>query len=83
MEQLIEEANLRYVPGEKIAEVLVALGDHDEAFRWLNRAVDEHSGNNIATRRELRPLHSDMRFAEVLRRMQLDPAKVLGQQTKP
>jgi TolB-like protein/tetratricopeptide (TPR) repeat protein len=82
LEQLIEEANLRYVPGEKIAEVFVALGDHEEAFHWLNRAVDEHTGNNIATRRELRPLHSDRRFAEVLRRMQLDPAKVLGQQSK-
>jgi serine/threonine-protein kinase len=78
--QLVEKANRSYVAGEQIATVFVALGDHDEAFRWLNRAVDEHSANIISTRRELRPLHSDARFPELLRRMGIDPAKVLGRQ---
>src|SRR6266699_2328654 len=78
LQQLIDKANSSYVAGEQIATVFVALDDHDEAFRWLNRAVDEHSANIISTRRELRPLHSDARFPELLRRMGIDPAKVLG-----
>ena len=82
LQQLIDKANGSYVAGEQIATVFVALDDHDEAFRWLNRAVDEHSANIISTRRELRPLHSDARFPELLRRMGIDPAKVLGRQRK-
>ncbi len=82
LQQLIDKANSSYVAGEQIATVFVALDDHDEAFRWLNRAVDEHSANIISTRRELRPLHSDARFPELLRRMGIDPAKVLGRQKK-
>jgi adenylate cyclase len=81
LEQLIDKANRGYVAGEQIACVFVALDNHDEAFRWLNRAVDEHSGNVIATHRELRPLHSDSRFPLLLRRMGIDPTKVVGRQT--
>ena len=80
LQQLVEKANRHYVAAEKIASIFVELGDHDEAFRWLNRAVDEHTANAIATRRELRPLHSDSRFPELLRRMGIDPAKVVGRQ---
>ncbi len=82
LQRLIDRANASYSSAERVSEVFAALGDSDQSFRWLNRAADEHTGNNSATRRELRPLHSDMRFADLLRRMQLDPAKVLGQQTK-
>ncbi len=78
LQQLIDKAKRSYVAGEQIACVFVALDNHDEAFRWLNRAVDEHSGNVIATHRELRPLYSDGRFPQLLRRMGIDPAKVAG-----
>ena len=80
LQQLIDKANRGYVAGEQIACVFVALDNHDEAFRWLNRAVDEHSGNVIATHRELRPLYSDSRFPLLLRRMGIDPTKVVGRQ---
>jgi len=81
LQQLIDKANRGYVAGEQIACVFVALDNHDEAFRWLNRAVDEHSGNVITIHRELRPLYSDSRFPLLLRRMGIDPTKVVGQQT--
>src|SRR6266516_3440687 len=81
LQQLIDKANRGYVAGEQIACVFVALDNHDEAFRWLNRAVDEHSGNAIAILRELRPLYSDSRFPLLLRRMGIDPTKVVGRQT--
>jgi TolB-like protein/Flp pilus assembly protein TadD len=80
LQQLIDKANRGYVAGEQIACVFVALDNHDEAFRWLNRAVDEHSGNFIAIHRELRPLYSDSRFPLLLGRMGIDPAKVVGRQ---
>ena len=80
LQQLIDKANRGYVAGEQIACVFVALDNHDEAFRWLNRAVDEHSGNIITIHRELRPLYSDSRFPLLLRRMGIDPAKVVGRQ---
>ena len=83
LQQLVEKANKSYVAADQIATVFAVLGDHDEAFRWLNRAVDEHSANIISTRRELRPLHSDARFPELLRRMGIDPAKVVGRQRNP
>ncbi len=81
LQQLIDKANRGYVAGEQIACVFVALDNHDAAFRWLNRAVDEHSGNAITTHRELRPLYSDSRFPLLLRRMGIDPTKVEGRQT--
>jgi TolB-like protein/tetratricopeptide (TPR) repeat protein len=76
LQDLIDKANRSYVAGDQIATVFVALNDYDEAFRWLNRAVDEHSANTISTRRELRPLHSDSRFPHLLLRMGIDPAKI-------
>jgi TolB-like protein len=82
LQDLIDKANRSYVAGEQIAAVFVALKDYDEAFRWLNRAVDEHSANIISTRRELRPLYSDIRFPQLLLRMGIDPAKILGRQNK-
>ena len=75
----------KYIPGEDIASVCVALGDKEEAFMWLERACTEHSGpiHSIATRREFRPLHSDPRFAAILKRIGLDPEKVLVSEKQP
>jgi eukaryotic-like serine/threonine-protein kinase len=78
--QLIERAKTQYVAADGIASIYVAFGDKDEAFRWLNRAVDEHSAplGGIGPRITFRPLRSDSRFADVLRRINLDSAKLLS-----
>jgi len=78
--ELIERSKAHYVAADGIASIYVALGENDEAFRWLNRAVDEHSAplEGIGQRITFRALRSDPRFAEVLRRINLDPAKVLA-----
>ena len=70
-----------YVAGEAIASICVALKDNDSAFQWLERAYQEHSGSlhGIAVRRAFRPLYSDPRFADLLKRIGLDPVKVLNQ----
>ena len=79
--QLIDLRRTRYFAADSIAEIYAALAQKDEAFRWLDRAVAEHSApiHGIGVRPEFRSLHSDPRFADVLRRIGLDPAQVLRQ----
>jgi hypothetical protein len=73
------------VAGEEIASIYVALGDNDAAFQWLDRACEEHSGSlhGIVPRPIFYPLHSDPRFAALLKRIGLDPSKVLAAERKP
>jgi serine/threonine-protein kinase len=83
--QLIDLRRTRYFAADSIAEIYAALGEKDEAFRWLDRAVAEHSApiHGIGVRPEFRSLDSDPRFAEILRRIGLDPAQVLRQPIPP
>src|SRR5207245_8055893 len=69
--QLLQAREKRYISAPVIAAVYVALGDKEEAFRWLERAFAEHSGilQWIAFLPEFRSLHSDARFPHLLRRM--------------
>jgi adenylate cyclase len=88
-ERVLNEAKTfaatHYFAGEEIASIYVALGDNDAAFQWLERAYNEHSGSlsRIVARPIFRPLHSDPRFAALLKRIGLDPAKVLASPNKP
>ena len=84
LEQLIEKSRQQYVAGDMIATVYAALGEKDEAFRWLDRAFDEHSASMVSftSYPEFRPLRSDPRFVDLLRRIGIDPAKVLSRQNK-
>ena len=85
LDELIKIAATRYIPGEEIANVYAALGENDEAFKWLDRACEEHSGSmhSIAIGPTFRRLHSDPRFAAILKRIGLDPAKVLARDKAP
>ncbi len=80
LDQLIEKSRRQYVTADSIAAVYVALGDKEEAFHWLERALDEHSAPmyGIAWHPIFRALRSDPRFADLLRRMGVDPAKALA-----
>ena len=84
LDQLIEKSRQQYVAADSIAAVYVALGEKDEALRWLDRAFEEHSGSfySYMFRPEFRALRSDPRFADLLRRIGLDPAQVLSRQNK-
>src|SRR6059058_3919021 len=77
--QLLQAREKRYVSAPVIAAVYVALGDKEEAFRWLERAFAEHSGilQWIAFLPEFRPLHSDARFPHLLRRIGTSPNSIL------
>jgi adenylate cyclase len=85
LDTLKNVAATRYFPGEEIAVVCVALGENDEALKWLDRASQEHSGtlHSIAVRPTFRKLHSDPRFAALLKRIGLDPAPILARDKAP
>ena len=58
-----------------VAAVYAALGDKDEAFKILARAIEEHN-SFLVTLKEDPPfdnLHSDPRWKELLRRMNFPP----------
>src|SRR5215470_10336050 len=85
LNRLLAKARTEYFPGDSIAAVYVALGDKDEAFRWLERAVEEHSypAYTFLFSPEFRPLYSDPRFADLLRRIGVDPVKAFAHQENP
>ncbi len=78
--QLLQAREKRYISAPVIAAVYVAFGDKEEAFRWLERAFAEHSGilQWIAFLPEFRPLHSDARFPQLLRRIGASQNSVLA-----
>ena len=58
-----------YYPYE-VAQDYARLGDKDQAFYWLNRCYEERAGMNfVKFDLAFKSLHSDPRFAELLRRM--------------
>src|SRR5262249_11633984 len=85
LDQLLESARTKYFAADSIAAIYLTFGETDKAFRWLDRAVEEHSGSlaALAIRPEFRPLHSDSRFADLLRRTGIDPVKALNRQKDP
>jgi tetratricopeptide (TPR) repeat protein len=71
--QLQEEAKSKYVSPGTIARIYAGLGEKEQAFAWLEKAVTEHD-TNLMTLKVSTPfdsLRSDARFAELLRRMGL------------
>jgi hypothetical protein len=62
-----------------MAAVSTALGDREEAFRWLERAYEEHSGvlQWVAFLPEFRALHSDARFPHLLQRINASQDTIL------
>jgi len=72
--ELNERSKERYVDPFRIAEIHVGLGQYDEAFEWLEKAYTTSSAGlvfvKIAPR--LEPLHSDPRYAELLKKMGLE-----------
>jgi eukaryotic-like serine/threonine-protein kinase len=64
-------AKTGYVSPFEIARLYGDLGDKDHAFRWLNTAYQEHDFlmNSLRTDFTLDSLHSDPRYAELVRKI--------------
>jgi hypothetical protein len=85
LDQLIQKSREQYFAADSIAAVYAALDQKDEAFRWMARAVEEHSAAaaSLVFYPEFRGLRSDPRFTDLVRRLGIDPSKVLNQQENP
>jgi DNA-binding winged helix-turn-helix (wHTH) protein/TolB-like protein/Flp pilus assembly protein TadD len=75
---LVELEALRsasYASALDLADIHVALGDRERAFRWLDQAAAERSFHLIYLEvwPELDPLRADPRFAALVRRLGLPP----------
>jgi adenylate cyclase len=82
LDKLKEISATKYVAADVIATIYVALGETDEAFRWADRALEQYAALNYFIP-EFRPLRSDPRFADLLRRTGVNPVKALARQEKP
>jgi len=76
--RLVDELKRRqrrnYVPAEAFVDAYLGLGERDQAFAWLERAYQEHSGilQLLKVHPPFDPLRGDPRFAELVRRVGLD-----------
>jgi len=66
-------AGQRYVPPSAFAWVHLGLGETDEAFAWMDKAIDARDGmmTPIKSYWFLDPVRDDPRFTALLRRMNL------------
>ena len=71
IETLVASDRSRYLPPFHIALAYAGLGDKDAAFRWLERAYNEHASfmDGLRVTPGFDVLHSDPRFAALLERM--------------
>jgi serine/threonine protein kinase/tetratricopeptide (TPR) repeat protein len=77
LDQLNAISEQKYVPAISRVGVYVGLGDKEKAFEWLAKAYEDRSiGSSFAVIKAdpiYDPLRSDPRFADLLRRMNLQP----------
>ena len=74
VQELIEARSHRVVSAWGIAALHASLGDVDEAFRWLDVAIEERATGLIFLRvhPRLYPIRHDPRYQALLRKVGLD-----------
>jgi hypothetical protein len=74
--ELTEARSTRVVSAWGIAVLHASLGDVDEAFRWLEVAIEERASGIILLRvhPRLDPIRKDPRYELLVRRLGLDSA---------
>ena len=75
LDELRTVSKQTYVPSDCFALVYAGLGEKDQAFAWLEKAYEERSSSLYVLKVDpiWDPLHSDPRFADLLRRIGLPP----------
>jgi hypothetical protein len=65
----------KYVSDVELAGVYCLLGDKEQAFRYLETAYSTHESLIVALKEfpDFEILHSDLRYADLLRRIGLPP----------
>jgi TolB-like protein/DNA-binding winged helix-turn-helix (wHTH) protein/Tfp pilus assembly protein PilF len=80
-QRMLDQLNLlsrqNFVPADAVAHVYVGLGEKGKAIDWLEKGYERHSiglgGVGLKVDPLWDPLRSDPRFADLLRRMNLQP----------
>lgn len=74
LDDLEKLAQQRYVSSSALAIVSLGLGDKDQVFRWLDKALDERSDSLVYVNVDptYDSLRSDGRWPALLRRLKLD-----------
>jgi serine/threonine-protein kinase len=75
LDRVIERWREGRVSPYSVANVYAALGDRDQAFVWLERALEDRDRMMVSLRvhPRLDPLRGDPRFTDLLRRLRLAP----------
>ena len=77
VEELRKLSSERYVSPSYMATIFISLGEKDQAFEWLERAVEDHSYD--ITYVNVDPIYEgvrdDPRFAAIVRKVGLEPGK--------
>jgi TolB-like protein len=75
LERLRDREAQGYVPPTSLAWIHLGLGETDDAFEWLDRAVDacDQFMMPIKSYEFFDPIRSDPRFSALLRKMNLEP----------
>jgi TolB-like protein/DNA-binding winged helix-turn-helix (wHTH) protein/Flp pilus assembly protein TadD len=75
--ELNEISSEKFVPADAMAQVYTGLGEKAKAFEWLEKGYERHSlglgGVGLKVDPVWDPLRSDLRFADLLRRVNLQP----------
>ena len=77
--RIVKELEQKYAKGEAmgqhVAGVYAGLGEREKAFAWLERDFEQRSGELpfINYRLSFEDLRSDPRYADLVRRMGLQP----------
>ena len=74
LKDLIEISKQKYLSAYHLAAIYVALNDNDSAFHWLDEAIKNRADWMVFLKVDPRfdRLHSDARFAELLRQLNLN-----------
>jgi TolB-like protein/DNA-binding winged helix-turn-helix (wHTH) protein/Tfp pilus assembly protein PilF len=77
LDQLNQLSRQNFVPADAMAHVYVGLGEKGKAIEWLEKGYERHSiglgGVGLKPDPLWDPVRSDPRFADLLRRMNLQP----------
>jgi TolB-like protein/Tfp pilus assembly protein PilF len=73
LDQLTELSKQKYVAAVDAARIYSGLGEKDKAIEWLEKGYEDRSIVFIKVDPTFDPLRSDPRFADLLRRMNLQP----------
>src|SRR5207302_11078197 len=77
--RFLAQREKQYISAAAIGLIYAALGNKDEAFRWLERAYDDHDAvlTTIAFYPGSQPLRDEPRFIDLVKRVGFDPAKAI------